>query len=116
MQPLTLYYSESRQDSFVTATSCAECEGLYQPVGIVGWVSAQPTADATVALKTYYNGGIGDNILLPEGVPAPAGYTLVRTEGYAFADPADQHVQLLMFGKGSGKGTDHRAVAQGTAS
>jgi len=54
--PLTLFYSASRQDSFVTATDCTECEGLYEAMGVVGFVSTAPTGAATVALKTYYNG------------------------------------------------------------
>ena len=52
--------------------------GLYQYVDIEGFVWSEPFAGA-IALNTYYNGH--DNMLASQGLP---GYTLVRTEGYAW--------------------------------
>ena len=42
------------------------------------------SCDGCVALNTYYNGQLSDNVLAPES--PGAGYALVRTEGYAYAN------------------------------
>lgn len=76
---LNLYYSETRQDSFATTTPCTECEGLYKLVRTVGYLRLD-NCTGCVALSTYYNGNLGDNVL--STVPLP-GYAFVRVEGFA---------------------------------
>jgi hypothetical protein len=81
---LQLWYSQSRDDHFVTTTDCDECENLYVFVGTTGWVYANPTP-GTVPIFSYYNGK--DNMLSTASTP-PAGYNLVRTEGYILTSPS----------------------------
>jgi hypothetical protein len=53
-------------------------------VGTTGWVYANPTP-GTVPIFSYYNGK--DNMLSTASTP-PAGYNLVRTEGYILTSPS----------------------------
>ena len=81
---LQLWYSASRDDRFVTASACPECDGLYAFVGTTGWVLTAP-APGAVALSTCAgalpNGQI-DNALVA-GTTCPAGHGFIRIEGYA---------------------------------
>lgn len=90
---LQLWYSSSRDDHFVTTTSCEECENLYEYVGSTGWVYANPT-EGTVPIYTYYNGA--DNMLTTATTP-PAGYNLVRTEGYILTSPGADTTELYQY-------------------
>jgi hypothetical protein len=88
--PLNIYYSKSRDDHFVTTTSCDECDNLYDFVGIEGYVFSSPTSisNATlIPLSTYWSSKLNDNILLPgNATPPDASYAFVRIEGYALVD------------------------------
>jgi hypothetical protein len=77
--PLQHWYSASRNDHFVTTTDCAECTGLYDFVGVTGWVFAGNESGSTpicTYASTLPNGQI-DNRLAPCGST-----TGVRIEGY----------------------------------
>jgi hypothetical protein len=109
LTPLNVFYSTTRDDHFVTTTLCDECEGLYDLVGVDGYIYSGPVA-GSIGLSTYYNPTITDNILLPDGVSPPAGYSLVRVEGYALAATAPGTVPLQQFLDTAPK-PDHWAVA-----
>ena len=85
VEPLNVYRSPSRHDSFVTTTLCDECNDLYQFVSLDGFVWSG-AFEGSVALNTYYNGH--DNMLSTSPNP-PAGYQFVRTEGYAWPNTTD---------------------------
>lgn len=82
--PLQLWYSASRDDHFVSASACPECEGLYTFVGTTGWVYLGTAPAGSVPLSTCAgalpNGQL-DNALVVGA--CPPGHTLVRVEGYA---------------------------------
>ncbi len=80
LTPLNVYFSSSRDDHFVTTTSCDECVGLYDFVGVTGYVYGAANAVANVPLTTYYNSDLTDNILLAGSTQPPAGYGFVRIE------------------------------------
>lgn len=117
--PLWLWYSASRQDSFVTTTLCDECEGLYDFVGAVAYVSATNDSSVpdAVPLGQWYSSELNDNWLTGSATTPPAeGYGLVRIEGYVSApSPAalgtsnDTRVPLSSYGMASRR--DHRACA-----
>lgn len=109
--PLNLYFSQSRDDHFVTATQCDECDGLYDFEGVIGYVSTTPQP-GLISLSTYYNGAIEDNILVPQGQTPPTGYTFIRTEGYAMpAATANASLTPLHQYLQSAPKVDHWAVA-----
>lgn len=82
--PLQLWYSAARDDHFVTASACPECEGLYAFVGTTGWVYTGSAPPGSVPLSTCAgalpNGQI-DNVLVAGA--CPPGHGLVRVEGFA---------------------------------
>lgn len=120
MVPLNLYYSQSRNDHFATASGgpgqdCNECMGLYTYVATIGYVyaAANPQVGATLALNTYY--GNNDNVLAPTS-PGPD-YTLVRTECYVWPTAQGSGSQALLqyvHTWEDGSTVDHWALA-GTA-
>ena len=73
-----------------------------------GYVYNTPTAEATVALKTYYNPTITDNVLLADGVQPPAGYSFVQIEGYGA--PGNGSLQNLYQFVQSAPKADHWAA------
>ena len=80
---LQLWFSASRDDHFVSASACPECDNLYAFVGTTGWVYTANTP-GSVPLSTCAgalpNGQI-DNALVAGA--CPAGYGFIRVEGYA---------------------------------
>lgn len=64
----------------MTTTSCDECVGLYDFVGVTGYVYGVATAEANVPLTTFYNSDLTDNILLAGSTQPPPGYGFVRIE------------------------------------
>jgi hypothetical protein len=80
---LQLWFSASRDDHFVSASACPECDGLYAFVGTTGWVYTANTP-GSVPLSTCAgalpNGQI-DNVLVAGA--CPAGHGFIRVEGYA---------------------------------
>ena len=114
--PLNIYYSASRGDHFATTTACAECDGDgYVLLGVAASVLAQ-AAPGAVALSTYYNGAVFDNMLIADGQTVPPGYDLVRVEGYAMPASGGNAslVDLVQFAVSSPK-PDHFAAAAGSA-
>ena len=111
--PLNVYYSSSRDDHFVTTTQCDECEDLYEFIGVTGYVYSGPQP-GLIGLTTYYNAGITDNILLPDGQTPPNGYGFVRVEGYALPSsftPTNNSITSLHQYLQSSPKVDHWAVA-----
>ena len=112
---LNLYYSAQRQDHFATTTQCTQCDGFgYVLLGTMGALfSDVDAAPGLIALSTYYNGELMDNILLPAGAPVPPGYGFVRIEGYASpTNSGETTLALLQYGKTiQGAKVDHWAVA-----
>jgi hypothetical protein len=116
LAPLNMYYSATRGDHFATTTDCAECDGAgYVFLGVAASVLAQ-AAPGAVALSTYYNGAIEDNMLVADGQAVPPGYSLVRVEGYAMPAGGGNAslVDLLQFSTQTPK-ADHWAAARGSA-
>ena len=80
---LQLWFSVSRDDHFVSASACPECDGLYAFVGVTGWVytaNAPGSVPLSTCAGTLPNGQI-DNALVAGA--CPAGYGFIRVEGYA---------------------------------
>jgi hypothetical protein len=112
--PLNVYYSARRQDHFVTTTDCAQCDGDgYVLLGVAGAAySDAAAAPGLLALSTYYNSVTNDNMLVSEGQAVPAGYTLVRVEGYALGSAAPGAMPLGQYQRTVAQGhVDHWAVA-----
>ena len=89
--PPQVWYSAARDDHFVTATNCAECEDLYVFLGTTGWIYNTYQA-GTVPLFTDFNGK--DNMLSASTKPLP-GYSRVRQEGWA-PGTANANTTLLL--------------------
>jgi hypothetical protein len=112
LTPLMVWYSASRNDHFVTTTSCDECEGLYSLQGVLGFVYTDNTSvPGLIPLSTYYSGIYADNILTT-GQPPDGTYGFVRIEGYALPPGSGvvNSTQLLQ----SVNGKHHFAVAGAT--
>lgn len=78
--PLYVWWSAARNDTFVTTTQCAECEGLYVSLGTAGYVYAAP-GPGRVALQTYWAPAYLDALLTVDAPTDPA-YAFTRIEGY----------------------------------
>ena len=116
LAPLNMYYSATRGDHFATTTACDQCDGAgYVFLGVAASVLSQP-APGAVALSTYYNGAVFDNMLIADGQTVPPGYDLVRVEGYAMpAGGGNASLSdLLQYARATPK-PDHFAAAAGSA-
>jgi hypothetical protein len=110
LTPLMSWYSSSRNDHFVTTTTCAECDGLYDLQGVIGWVYASndSSVPGLIPLMTYYSGANSDNILTT-APPTDPSYGFVRIEGWALppgATPANGTAMVQTV-----NGVHHWAVA-----
>jgi hypothetical protein len=80
---LQLWYSSSRDDHFVSASACPECDGAYVFVGTTGWAYAN-NEPGSVPLSTCAgalpNGQIDNALVVGD---CPAGHGLIRVEAYA---------------------------------
>lgn len=102
---LQIWYSQSRNDYFVTATNCDECENVYKFLGVTGWIYAG-NVPGTIPLCTYYNAALNDNMLDVCNVSHP-GYGVVRIEGYAPTTATTTTMPLAQYNNSVGK---HYAV------
>ena len=92
--PLYVWWSAARNDTFVTTTQCAECEGLYVLLGIAGYVFAAP-GPGRVALQTYWAPAYLDALLTVDA-PADPAYAFTRIEGYGLlVSPMDPGVASI---------------------
>eukprot|EP01084_Bolivina_argentea_P307952 532357_1 len=75
------FYSVSRNDHFITATNCAECEGLYTFVTTEGWISTKYDSKIfNITLLTCWNANILDSLIAVG--ECPNNYIFVRIAGY----------------------------------
>jgi hypothetical protein len=92
--PLNLYYSNAREDNFLTATDVgarSAKEAGYEYVRIEGYIYPDQQSEGNlVPLKLYYSNAREDNFLTATDVGArsakEAGYEYVRIEGYIYPD------------------------------
>lgn len=91
--PLSQFYSASRDDHFLTATDCDECEGLYTYIRTEG-ACFSSQLPGTVPLSTWYDGVLQDNVLSATGAPGPS-YGFVRIECYAYPTPSGSNSSAL---------------------
>jgi hypothetical protein len=82
---MQLWYSQGRDDHFVSASACPECDGAYNFVGTMGWAysSQMPGAVPLITCAGALPNGQIDNALVTGA--CPPGHGQIRIEAYALA-------------------------------
>ncbi len=116
-EPLKLYWSGSRQDNFTPRSPAGETAAKAAKYGHVRTEARTLVfhAGGSHSLNLYWNGANNDNLSTTPFFKAPAGYNLVRKQGYVYASPKSFTKPLKLYWSAARKDYFTTGTAQGEA-